>query len=205
MKKSIMLTAIVAISAATFSAFKTPPAGYQVGDKASDFNLKNIDGKMVSLSGMKNNKGAIVIFTCNHCPFSQAYEDRIIKLHRKYEAQGYPVIAINPNDDVKVPDDSYENMVKRAKEKKFGFPYLRDADQKVAMAYGAARTPHVYILNRDGDGYKVAYIGAIDNNTDDEKAVTQKYVETAVDELLAGKAVTTTTTKAIGCTIKWKS
>lgn len=185
-------------------SFTPSGTGYQVGDSVKDFNLKNVDGKFVTLAGLKNNRGAIVIFTCNHCPFSMAYEDRIIALHKKYEAMGYPVVAINPNDPVKVPDDSYAEMKKRAKEKNFKFPYLVDDTQETAKAFGAARTPHVFLLSRDGSGYKVAYIGAIDNNTDEPAAVTQKYVETAIEELHSGKPVSTSFTKAIGCTIKWK-
>ena len=186
-------------------AFRPAETGYQVGDTVKDFNLKNVSGKKVSLASLQNNKGAIVIFTCNHCPFSMAYEDRIIGLHRKYESAGFPVIAINPNDASKVPDDSFEKMQERAKEKNFQFPYLQDATQETAHAFGAARTPHVFLLTRSGKDYKVAYIGAIDNNTDEPSAVTEKYVETAIDEILAGKPVTTNFTKAIGCTIKWKS
>lgn len=203
--KKMMAGCIIMTAAVASIAFIPSGSGYQVGDSVTDFNLKNIDGKNVSLAGLKNNKGAIVIFTCNHCPFSVAYEDRIIALNKKYESKGFPVVAINPNDPVKVPEDSYSNMKERAKEKNFTFPYLHDATQEIARSFGAARTPHVFVLTRDGSAYKVAYIGAIDNNTDDPQAATQKYVESAVDELLAGKPVTTSFTKAIGCTIKWKS
>ena len=179
--------------------------GLNVGDKAADFNLKNTDGNMVSLAGMQNNKGAIVVFTCNNCPFSIAYEDRIIALHQKYAAAGYPVVAINPNDAERVPEDSYRNMKKRAKEKKFPFVYLHDETQEIAKAYGATRTPHVFILQKDSDGiYFVKYIGAIDNNTDDPVAADKKYIETAIDELSIGSKVTIPMTKAIGCSIKWK-
>lgn len=179
--------------------------GLNVGDKAVDFNLKNVDGKMVSLSGMQNNKGAIVIFTCNNCPFSIAYEDRIIALHQRYASQGYPVVAINPNDAERVPEDSYKNMKKRAREKKFPFVYLHDETQEIAKAYGATRTPHLFILNKGTDGdYVVRYIGAIDNNTDDPMAADKKYVENVINELNNGSAVTTPMTKAIGCSIKWK-
>lgn len=188
----------------TVMSFTPSGAGYQVGDTVKDFSLKNIDGKNVSLTGLKNNKGAIVIFTCNHCPFSVAYEDRIIALHNKYQSMGFPVIAINPNDATKAPDDSYPKMKERAKQKNFTFPYLHDATQQTAKAFGAARTPHVFLLTREGDAYKVAYIGAIDNNTDEPQAATQKYVESAIAEVLDGKPVTTNFTKAIGCTIKWK-
>lgn len=176
--------------------------GYKVGDKANDFSLKNVDGKMVSLSDYKDAKGFIVIFTCNHCPFAKAYEDRIIKIDKKYKAKGYPVIAINPNDETIVPEDSYEKMIKRAKEKSFAFPYLRDETQEVANSYGATRTPHVYVLNKEKGDLVVRYIGTIDNNYQDESAVTETYLSDAVDALLLSKSPDPDFTKAVGCTIK---
>ncbi|MBL7929053.1 MAG: thioredoxin family protein [Bacteroidia bacterium] len=194
---SILLVLIV------LSSF-SPPSGYQPGDKAKDFKLRNVDGKMYSLSQDKEAKGFIVIFTCNHCPFSVAYEDRILALDKKYKTLGYPVIAVNPNDERIVPDDSFDNMVKRAKEKNFTFPYLQDATQYYAREYGAQRTPHVYVLQRDGKELIVKYIGAIDNNTYNPEEVTERYVENAVNELVEGKQVSVPFTKAIGCTIKWK-
>jgi peroxiredoxin len=178
--------------------------GYEVGDKAMDFKLKNIDGKMVSLGDYNDARGFIVIFTCNHCPYAVKYEDRIIALNSKYESKGYPVIAINPNDPEVVPEDSFENMQKRAKQKGFNFPYLLDEGQKVYPVYGATRTPHVFILEKDSQDFVVRYIGAIDDNYGDPSSVEKKYVEDAVDALLAGKPVDITTTKAIGCSIKKK-
>lgn len=188
------------------ASFKTgeEPSGYKAGDTATDFRLKNINGKTVQLADHKQAKGFIVVFTCNHCPFAKAYEDRIIALDKKYAAKGYPVIAINPNDPVRQPEDSYEKMQERAREKGFTFPYLLDETQQVAKAYGATRTPHVYILQKSGSANKVMYVGAIDDNYEDAAAVKEKYVEAAVDALLAGKPVAKNATKAIGCTIKWK-
>lgn len=177
--------------------------GYQVGDKAMDFNLKNVDGTMVSMAANPDNKGYIVIFTCNTCPYSVAYEDRIIDLHNKYAPKGYPVIAINPNDPVVQPGDSFEKMQVRAEEKKFPFPYIFDNTQDVTLAYGATNTPHVYVVEKESKDYMVRYIGAIDNNSRDASAATKKYVESAVDALLASNTVEPTSTKAIGCTIKW--
>lgn len=176
--------------------------GYKIGDLATDFNLKNVDGKMVSLAGFKNAKGYIVIFTCNHCPYSIAYENRIIALDKTFKDKGYPVIAINPNDNNEYPEDSFENMVVRAKEKAFTFPYLIDEGQKVYPKYGATRTPHVFVLKKEEKGLVVKYIGAIDNNHSDPSAVTEKYVENAVSNLLAGKEPDPAMTKAIGCSIK---
>ncbi len=176
--------------------------GYEVGDTAADFKLKNVDGKMVSLGDYKNAKGFIVIFDCNTCPYSKAYNERIIALNKKYASVGYPVVAINSNDPSKSSGDSFEEMVRVAKEKGYEFPYLVDESQTVAKSFGATNTPHVFVLTKD---LKVAYIGAIDDSARKAEAVTKKYVETAVDELLAGKKVSTSKTKAIGCGIKWKS
>ncbi|MBF9140051.1 thioredoxin family protein [Hymenobacter properus] len=184
------------------SSFIARPAadGYKVGDKATDFKLKNIDGKMVSLADNKAAKGYIVVFTCNTCPFAKAYESRIIDLNTKYAPKGYPVVAINPNDPAVAPGDSYADMQK----KKYAFPYLVDESQQVAKTYGATRTPHLYVLTRQGNDFVVSYIGAIDDNSEDASLVKTKYVENALTEILAGKPATTNSTKAIGCTIKWK-
>lgn len=178
--------------------------GYKVGDKASDFSLKNVNGEMVSLSDFNEQKGLIVIFTCNHCPFSVAYEDRIIALDKKYKNKGFPVVAINPNDPSIYAEDSYGMMIIRAKEKGFTFPYLVDDKQEVYPMYGAQKTPHIYLLEKVGKEFKVAYIGAIDNSARNAKQVTKTYLSDAIDALLAGKRPTITETKAIGCGIKTK-
>lgn len=197
--KSIFVAAALVIT----TAFTTE-GGYKVGDKATDFKLKNVDGKMVSMADYKDAKGIIVVFTCNHCPFAVKYESRIMDLDKKFKPQGYPVIAISPNDPTIVPDDSYENMQALAKKKGYTFPYLIDETQDIAKTYGAMKTPHVYILQKEKDGMVVKYIGAIDDNADDASAVKEKYVENAIANLQAGKPVTPETTKAIGCGIKWK-
>lgn len=181
------------------------PLKYEVGDSVADFSLKNVDGKMVSLSDYKQGKGAIVIFDCNTCPYSKAYNDRIISLNKKYATQGFPVITINANDAQISPGDSFEEMSARAKQKNYDFPYLIDESQTVAKAFGATNTPHVFVLQKVGDKFQVAYVGTIDNNSRDASSVTKRYVEEAVDALLSGKDVGTTTTKAIGCGIKWKN
>lgn len=179
-------------------------AGYNVGDKVTDFKLKNIDGKTVSLADYKDAKGVIVIFTCNHCPYAQAYEQRIMDLDKMYAAKGYPVVAINPNDPVAYPADSFEEMIKRSKEKSYTFPYVIDETQDVAKAFGATKTPHVYLLSKSKDVYTVEYIGAIDDNSENAVDVKVKYVENAITELNSGKKVSVNSTKAIGCSIKWK-
>lgn len=185
-------------------AFALSAQGYKPGDVATDFTLKNVDGKMVSLSDYKNAKGVILIFTCNHCPFAKAYEDRIIALNKKYASKAYPVVAINPNDPSLYPEDSFEEMKIRARDKGFTFPYLFDEGQEVYPQYGALKTPHVYVLQKVGGKYVVRYIGAIDNNYANPNDVSERYVENAVEALLAGKAVSQPSTVAIGCSIKTK-
>jgi peroxiredoxin len=194
----------VIVVALVLSAFtiKTDANGYKVGDIATDFSLENIDGKMVSLSDYKDAKGFIVIFTCNTCPYAVAYEDRVEALNKKYASKGYPVIAIMPNNTDVKPGDSMEAMKARAKAKGFTFPYLMDKGQKIYPQYGATKTPHVYVLQKTTKGNKVKYIGAIDDNYEDAKAVTETYVEDAVEALLNNKEIKTTETRAIGCTIK---
>jgi peroxiredoxin len=181
-----------------------PIQGYKIGDEATDFLLKNVDDKMVSLADYKDAKGFIVIFTCNHCPYAVAYEDRIIALDKKYKSQGYPVIAINPNDPEKQPDDSFDLMKVRAKEKGFTFPYLVDEGQKIFPQYGATKTPHVFVLQKSEAKNIVRYIGAIDDNHEDSSKVKEKFVENAVDALIKGQEVAVKETKAIGCSIKVK-
>lgn len=204
--KTLKVCAVL-VFALAFTAFsvKTDSDGYKVGDIATDFSLENIDGKMVSLSDYKDAKGFIVIFTCNTCPYAVAYEDRIVALDKKYAAQGYPVIAIMPNDTDIKPGDNMESMQARAKAKGFTFPYLMDDGQKIYPKYGATKTPHVYVLEKTKKGNEVKYIGAIDDNYKDASQVTEKYTENAVDALLKGKAVETTETRAIGCSIKVKN
>jgi peroxiredoxin len=176
-----------------------------VGKAAPAFSLKNIDGKTVALDDYKSSKGAIVVFTCNHCPYSKMYEDRIVALDAKFKAQGFPVVAINPNDPGAYPEDSFENMKKRAKKKGFTFPYLVDDSQSIAKAYGATRTPHVYLVENTGDQFVVRYVGAIDDNAQNAEQVGTKFLEDAIAKVTAGQAPEPTHTKAVGCGIKWKT
>lgn len=200
-KQSLIFIAFLAV----ISLFSSTSAqGYKVGDVATDFKLKNIDGKMVSLADFKDANGFIVVFTCNQCPFAIAYEDRINALDAKYKKSGYPVIAINPNDPAVSPKDNLEGMIAKAKEKNFSFPYLFDEGQKIYPQYGATKTPHVFVLQKDKKNLVVKYIGAIDNNYKDASDASEKYVESAVDALLAKKEIAQTTTAAIGCSIKSK-
>ena len=196
MKQKIQLLVALLFSILTMAQ------GYSVGDTAANFTLKNIDDKNVSLKDYRSEKGIILIFTCNHCPYSVAYEDRIIALDKKYKELGYPVVAINPNDPISYPADSFSEMKIRADEKGFTFPYLFDDGQKIYPQYGATKTPHVYVLQNNSGVFTVEYIGAIDNNVEDETKATENYVSDAIDALLEGKKPEVNTTKAIGCSIK---
>jgi peroxiredoxin len=198
MKKLILSLLFMAAFSLSFAD------GYEIGDKAADFKLRNVDGTMVSMADYPDAKGFILMFSCNHCPYSVAYEDRKIALDKKFAPLGYPVIIINPNDSTIVPQDSYSKMIERASEKGFTFPYLLDADQTVFQEYGATRTPHVFLLNREDGDLIVRYIGAIDDNHEDAAAATKHYVESAIDNLMNGKMPEPATTRAIGCTIKFK-
>lgn len=194
----IILVVAVFISLAAFTS-KTDN-GYSVGDTIVDFRLKNIDDTMLSLSDFGEVKGYVIIFTCNTCPYSVANEDRIIALDKKYKPLGFPVVAINPNDPAVVAGDSFAKMKERANDKGFTFPYLFDEGQKVYPKFGATKTPHVYIVT--ANDMQVQYIGAIDNSSRDEEAVTEKYAENALDALLVGKTIEKKETRAIGCSIK---
>lgn len=175
--------------------------GYQPGDKATDFKLKSVDGKNYSMSDYKDAKGFIVVFTCNTCPFAVKYEDRINALAKKYKPKGYVLLAINSNDPEVQPDDTFSKMQAKAKDKGFSFPYLVDEGGKIYPQYGATKTPHIFLLDKD---QVVKYIGAIDDNADDASAVKEKYLENAIAALEKGNDPSPAVTKAIGCTIKVK-
>lgn len=178
--------------------------GYQVGDITADFNLKNIDGRKVSLANYADAKGYIVVFTCNTCPVAKAYQDRVEALNKEFAPKGYPVIAINTNDPIASPGDSFEKMQERAKEKNFSYAYLEDPDHIYTKKFGATKTPHTFVLQKTAKGNEVAYIGAIDNDQQEENNSREVYVKNAINALLSGKKPSVTTTKAVGCSIKWK-
>jgi len=202
----ILVIGVMAVMAVLFMNASEPTPGYGVGDYAKDFKLPNVDGKSVSMADYKDAKGFIVVFTCNTCPYAKAYESRIIDLDKKYASKGFPVLAINPNDVTKQPGDTMDEMKKRSKSKGYSFPYLRDDSQEIAKAFGATKTPHVYVLNKEAkDSYRVEFIGAIDDSPNDPNDVSETYVEDAINALMSGKKPTITEKRAIGCTIKWKS
>lgn len=177
------------------------PCGYAVGDRADDFSLKSVSNKNISLSDYKDALGYIVVFTCNHCPYAQLYEQRIIDLHNKYNSKGFPVIAINPNSPLIVEEDSFEEMQKRATAQKYPFEYLFDEEQTVYPKFGATRTPHVFLLDRE---LVIRYIGAIDDNPETPRSAKNRWVEKAVDAMLKGEKPSPDFTRAVGCTVKKK-
>ena len=178
--------AVVVITILTVFGFNTNNTielndGYTIGDVAANINLMDVDKKMVSYSDYPNAKGFIVIFTCNTCPYAVASEDRIIALDKEFKKKGYPVIAINPNDPKVQPDDTFELMQAKAKDKGFTFPYLFDATKIVYAQYGAKKTPHVYLLQKEKDQLIVKYIGAIDDNVRNGAAVKDRFLANAVN------------------------
>lgn len=201
LKILFLLTVALVAAAAVIFGMRDYKSGYEVGDIATDFSLKDVSGNQVSLSQFNDAKGFILVFMCNTCPFSIANEERILALDKKYKSVGFPVIGINPNNPVVSPGDSFEAMQQRSKEKNFTFPYLFDEEQQVYPQYGATKTPHVFILKKE-NGLVIKYIGAIDNSVRDSETVTEKYVENAINSLLSDEDIKTTTTKAIGCSIK---
>lgn len=201
MKKIILLVILA------FSAFlsQAQNATLKAGDTAPDFKLKNVDGKEVSFASFPKAKGYIVVFTCNKCPYAIGYEQRIIDLDNKFRPQGYPVIAINPNDSEASKADTFEKMQELAKNKKYPFPYLFDAGQKVTDQYGAKRTPHLFIVSKTAKGNVVEYVGAIDNDPEGNNTQKTKYAEDVIASLKSNQKPTITQTKEIGCTVKRKA
>jgi len=183
----------------------------KTGEKAPGFSgLAGVDDEEHALSDYKDAKAVVVVFTCNHCPVAKAYEDRLIAIQKDYQDKGVRLIAISSNSPKRQPQDSLEKMKDRAAGKDLGgwreakepfnFPYLFDATQKVAKAYGATCTPHVFILDADR---KIAYTGAIDDNMK-PKEVETSYVRDALDAILAGEKPPKAVTKQFGCSIKWE-
>jgi peroxiredoxin len=173
------------------------------GDKAPSFSLPGVDGKTHSLESVKGSKATIIVFSCNHCPYVVMNEDRLIAAAKDYMGKGVGMAAINSNDAVKYPEDGFEAMKARAKEKGFPFAYLHDESQAVARAYGATHTPHLFVFDKD---LRLAYTGAVDDDSSykNRKTAEKHYLRDALDDLIAGRAPRLAETHAIGCTIKWK-
>lgn len=171
----------------------------KIADKAIDFSLKGVDGKTYTLADFKK-PILVVFFTCNHCPYAKAYEDRVMKLADAYKAKA-DVVAINVNDPVKYPQDNFENMVTHAKERKFNFKYLHDQSQETAREYGGLVTPHFFVFDKNRD---LVYQGRLDNNWEDASKATKTELKDALDRLSKGLSVRVQVTPVIGCSIKWR-
>ncbi len=169
--------------------------------------LKGIDGKTHSSGEYTDQKAAVIVFSCNHCPYVQAYEDRMMAFVREYGAKGVRFVAINANDTQNYPEDDFRGMVERAAKRGFNFPYLRDEDQSVAEAFGATHTPEFYVFAPSGPSkeFRLAYRGKLDDNYQDPKAVKRRYLQEAADAILSGQPVPEPETHSIGCTIKWRT
>jgi peroxiredoxin len=176
-------------------------ANLNIDDKWIDFSLPGVDDKTHSLSDYGDKEAIAIVFSCNHCPYVRAWEDRMVQIQRDYMEKGVQLIAINSNDTKKYPEDSFDHMKKRAKDKDFNFPYLRDESQEIASKYGAEHTPEVFLFDRSGI---LRYHGAIDDNYDNPKAVKKHYLRDALEAVLSGKTPPVRRTPPVGCTIKWK-
>ena len=182
----------------------------EIGMKAPDFDLPGIDDRNYSLSDFDNFKFLVIIFTCNHCPTAQSYEDRIVALVNNYKEKGIGFVGISPNDPLSLRldelgysdlGDELDDMKIRAKEKGFDFPYLYDGDtQNASRAYGPVATPHIFIFDADRT---LQYTGRIDDSEEGVTEDTRHDLRNALDELLAGKPVSVKTTKTFGCSVKW--
>ena len=180
------------------------PTTLAIGSKApmADIKMKNVDGKELSITDVGGKKGTLVVFTCNHCPWAKAWEERIVALGNTWSKKGIGVIAINANDPEAFEEDGYTQMQARAKERKIAYPYVVDATSDVARAFGATRTPEAFLFDASG---KLVYHGTIDDNAKEPKNVKARYLADAVKAVAAGKAVAMAETKALGCGIKYRS
>jgi thiol-disulfide isomerase/thioredoxin len=204
--RSKRLALTLAVAASGFLGVAAHAGELAIGAKGPDFTLVGTDGKKHTLAAIvapENGaapKAVAVVFTCNHCPYSQAYEPVLIDLAKEYTERGVTFVLVNPNDAKVQPQDSFDKMVERAKDKGYPFVYLHDATQEAARAYGALVTPHIFLLDSDR---VLRYRGRINDNRDPEKAASHDLVN-AMEALLDGQEIETTTTRAFGCTIKWK-
>ena len=172
-----------------------------IGEQAPDFSLPGVDGQSYSLADFADKPALVIIWSCNHCPYVVAYEERMVQIQGDYADQGVRLVAINSNDERRYPEDGLDHMVQRARSKGFNFPYLRDETQEVAAAYGPSVTPEVFLFDAER---RLVYRGRIDDNPDNPRAVKKRDLRDALDQLLAGKPIVTAQTNAVGCSVKWK-
>lgn len=199
--KIIKLFSIILIA---FSINCTNALAQKANKNIVDFQLKNVDGKMVSINDFPSAKGFIIVFTCNHCPFAKLYPPRLNDLNIKFKPLGVPLIAISSTDTMMYEEDTYPNMVIKANEEHFNFPYLFDEMQEVAKNFKAQKTPHAFVIWKKNNQWVIKYSGAIDDNGMEPEKVTDSYVSNAVNELLANQPIKTSETKSIGCQIAFR-
>jgi peroxiredoxin len=204
----VALAAFVALGAAAVPSVhaQDAPAPTPIALGATipmaDAKLKNVDGKEVTIAALKGKQGTLVIFTCNACPWAKKWESRVAKIGNDAIKRGIGVVAINPNDPARNKEDGYDVMQARAKQHGMKFPYAMDRTSDVARAFGASRTPEVFLFDASG---ALVYHGAIDDNADDAAKVAKPYLENAIAAVASGKAVGTAQTKALGCSIKFRA
>ena len=201
MTNTIRFAVLVAVAFLIGSRFGLALA---IGSRAPAANVKmrSVDGRELTITEVTGAKGTLVIFSCNHCPWVKAWEQRIAELGNAYQAKGFGVIVVNPNDTAAYPEDSYEVMQERARARGFQFPYVVDATSGVARAFGATRTPEVFLFDASG---VLVYHGAIDDNAEDAAKVTKHFLRDALDAVAVGSKPAMAETKAIGCSIKLRS
>jgi peroxiredoxin len=185
-----------------------PAPALSIGDPAPPFvGLKGVDGRPRALTDFNDARLLLVVFSCNHCPYVQGYEERMIRFALDNAPRGVAMAAINANDAEGYPEDGFEEMVRRARDRGFPFAYLRDEDQSVARAYGATHTPEFFLFGPpEADGRRrLCYHGKFDDNFRKPEEVKRRFLQEAVDDLLAGRPVREPETHSIGCTVKWKA
>ena len=193
---------LITTAAALAASIQFVSAGLGIGASIvdADVKMKNVDGSMLSINDVKGEKGTLVIFTCNHCPFVIGWQDEMVKIGNTYKEKGIGVIFINSNDPA-VKGDTFEGMQELAKEEGYQFSYVVDSTSDVAKSFGAKKTPDVYLFDADG---KLVYQGAVGEGGREPKSDGQPWLKDALDALLAGKAIENPQTKAVGCSIKFR-
>lgn len=206
MKKAVLFAVSPVLAVFIFLALvpaeEHTKAELEIGAKApmTDVKVKDISGKMLTLNEVAGPQGLLVIFSCNTCPWVTRWEDRYNPVANLAKEHGIGTIALNPNAAYRNRGDSFEDMQKRAKENNYQFYYALDDDSKIAEAFGATRTPHIFLFNSD---MELVYRGAIDDNANSAEDVEKPYLKNAIKELAGGKEISTKTSKSLGCTIKW--
>jgi peroxiredoxin len=180
-------------------AVETPPP--ELGAKCPDFRLPAVDGKRYARDDFGGKRALVVMFICNHCPYVKAVEDRLIRLARDFEPRGVQFVAVCSNDADSYPDDAFDKLAARWRERGYGFPYLHDEAQDVARAFGAVCTPDIFVFDEDR---RLAYRGRVDDSWKDESRVTRRELAEALEALVAGQRPAREQRPSMGCSIKWR-